>query len=414
MTKKEFDEFIDSLNKEPEEYTEDDLYEIGIKFKELPVSEKRWGDLVDMLEIGKTGEQFRIWIKDQQYARGEMKKNVQLLSGKTVEELSFPEAEKKLEEIKNDLYVQQTKTRDQRNSLRRTLRDEARIQDIKELIAESIKEVKPLKFAGSYSKADENREAVLLFSDLHMGAVFNLFYNSYNEDIARARVEKLIMDTISICKTNKISRLNFCSMGDIIHGALRVSSRVENNEDRVSEVIKASEIIANALVKLSENIPEVIYRSTLGNHDRMTPNYHEHIEKESFCKIIDWYLEARLKDTKVIFAKDNIDDTIGLFKLSNNKNFAFVHGDKDKNLTNSLLGLTNYINEKIHYLALGHLHSVGLSSIQGSVVFRNPSIMGADDYATAIRAFGPAAQTLLIFDATENVTNVTIDLQCIK
>lgn len=411
MTRKEFDEYIDSLNKEPEEYTDDDLYEIGLKFKELPTSEKRWNDLVDLLEVDKTGEQFRIWIKDQQYARGEMKKNIQLLSGKTVEDLNFPEAEQKLEEIKNDLYVQQTKTRDQRNSLRRTLRDEARIEDIKDLIAESIKELKPLKFSGSYTKAEEGKEAVLLFSDLHIGAIFEGFYNSYNNEIARARVEKLVNDTIALCKMNKVQRLNFCSMGDLIHGSLRVSSRVENNEDRTSEVMEASEIMANALAKLAENIPEVVYRSTFGNHDRMTPNYHEHIEKESFCKLIDWYLEARLKDSKVIFMKDNLDDTIGLFKLLNNKNFAFVHGDKDKNVTGSLFGLSNHLNEKIHYFALGHLHSTGLSTIQGTTIFRNGSILGVDDYATSIRAFGPAAQTLLLFDGTDNVMNVTIDLQ---
>lgn len=112
MTKNEFLDYLDSFNKDAGEFTDEELYQIGCKYKELPVSEKRWGELVEILGVDKTGEQFRIWIKDRQYANGDIKKNVQLLSGQTIEDLEYPEAEQKLEEIKQNLYIQQTKTRD--------------------------------------------------------------------------------------------------------------------------------------------------------------------------------------------------------------------------------------------------------------------------------------------------------------
>ena len=42
ITKKEFNEFLDGFNKEPGEYTDQEMYEIGMKYKMLPTSEKRW------------------------------------------------------------------------------------------------------------------------------------------------------------------------------------------------------------------------------------------------------------------------------------------------------------------------------------------------------------------------------------
>ena len=49
ITKKEFNEFLDGFNKEPGEYTDQEMYEIGMKYKLLPTSEKRWNELATIL-----------------------------------------------------------------------------------------------------------------------------------------------------------------------------------------------------------------------------------------------------------------------------------------------------------------------------------------------------------------------------
>lgn len=415
MTKQEFNEYLENYlkknNKSVDDLTDEDLVEIGKTYKELPTCEKSWDELVSVLHVDKPGERFRVWLKGRQYKDGSIKKNVQLLSGQTIDDLSFPEAEEKLNQIKNDLYIQQTKTRDQRNSLRRSLRDEARIQDMKDLVKDSIKTLPDLKFTDYIYPEDAHKEAVLLLSDLHIGAVVDNFYNKYNVDVAVRRVNKLIDEVITACKDNKVQRLNVCNLGDIVHGGIHLSARVENNEDRVDEIMTASEIIANALVKLSSSIPEVVYRSTIGNHDRMTPNLHEAIEKENFIRIIDWYLEARLKDSKVIFADDNLDESIGLFELENGKLFAFAHGHQDRNDQQSLLALSSILDRRLDYFAIGHFHSAGLKTNQGTMVINNGSVMGVDSYASSIRAYGPATQTLVLFDDSDNVINMTINLQ---
>ena len=49
ITKAEFNKFLDSFDREPGEYTDQEMYEIGMKYKLLPTSEKRWGDLSSIL-----------------------------------------------------------------------------------------------------------------------------------------------------------------------------------------------------------------------------------------------------------------------------------------------------------------------------------------------------------------------------
>ena len=144
MTKKDFMEFLDHYNKDAGEFTEAELYEIGCKYKELPTSQKRWNELVEILGVEKTGEQFRIWIKDKQYANETIKHNEQLISDQTIDSITFEDFEEQTQKIKQDLYIQAVKTRDERNAFRKTLRDEARIQEIKDMMVEAIKDLKDL------------------------------------------------------------------------------------------------------------------------------------------------------------------------------------------------------------------------------------------------------------------------------
>ena len=59
MNKKEFYEFVDSFNGN---YDEVNLLIIGKKFRELPVKQRSWQELVDYLGINKTANAFRQWV----------------------------------------------------------------------------------------------------------------------------------------------------------------------------------------------------------------------------------------------------------------------------------------------------------------------------------------------------------------
>lgn len=411
MTKDEFNEFLNSFGKEAGEFTSEELYAIGCKYKELQLSEKRWDELVQILGVDKTGEQFRQWIKSLQYKDGTIKKNIQLLSGQTIDGLTFPEFEEKTEELKRELYKQQTKTRDVRNSYRRTLRDEARVELINDLIKESIEDLKDLpKVEVIRHSTDESCEAVMLLSDLHIGMDVNNFYNKYNTEIARKRVSKYVEDTIAICKQNNVQRLNILNLGDMIDGQLRVTSRIEDSEDLVSQIMIASEILSDALNRLQEAAPEIIYRSCSDNHARVTPDFRQNIEKENYFRLIDFYLEARLKNSSVQFVHDNLDIDLGLFSLLNGKKMAFAHGHRDK-VNTALQGVLGATRQYCDYVCVGHWHESKMKSFQGAKVFVNSSICGSDNYAQSLRLYGDAEQTLLIFkDGNLSVNYINLNI----
>lgn len=427
MTLKEFEEAIDSIDVDQRDdgrYTRDEIYDLGCKFIDMTQAEKRrfggWDKLVEILqpldkngEVMKKGDTLRVWVKSTRYAKDEMIHDERLISGKTIDDITFEEFENQTEAIKQNLYKQQVKTRDVMNSYRRSLRDDARVEYMNDIIKESILKLQDLPMIefNPTEDIDNNVEAVMLFSDLHIGLEVNNFFNVYNVEIAKKRVAKYVDDTIYLCKKNNVKRLNILNLGDLINGNLRTTARIENNEDVIEQVMIASEIMSEALNKLQEAAPEVIYRSCSDNHSRVTPNFKENIEKENYFRLIDFYLEARLKDSNIQFCHDNLDIDLGLFELMNGKKAVFSHGHRE-NINTIVQGFMGAVRGYIDYVFVGHFHESKMKSFQGAKVFVNSSICGPDNYAQSKRLYGTAEQTLLIINGTiESVNHINLDIK---
>lgn len=406
LTTKEFYEFVDSFNGA---YDEVGLLAIGRKFRELPVKQRKWKDLVEYLGIDKSPDAFRKWIyRSEELLESEDESTSIKFVDKQKEELPLDEDE---EQFKRD-YITLTKNRDILNSYRKSLRDEARIDVLKDALKETVSKLNALPDMNGYgieAVNDGHVEAVALLSDLHIGVDCDNFYNKYNNEIAAERLNTWVDTVIYYCTTHAVSRLNVLNLGDLIHGLIHVSARLEQQYDVVEQIMVASELLAKALNRLTELPCEIIYRSVTDNHSRAVANLHEHIEKENFYKLIDWYLQERLKDTKIQFMFDNIDNSVGLFKLLNGKTFAFAHGhleDYNKSFQN-LVGATRQF---IDYIAMGHYHSEKTKTFQGCKVYVNGSIVGTEQYALSKRLFSKPSQTLLIFDEFGNEVNLSINL----
>lgn len=426
MTVSEFWDKVDSIDidsRDDGKYTEDEMYEIGCAFIEMNNSQKReiggWDKLVEILKpldkdgnVMTKGDTFRQWIKNSRYVKGDMIHNEHLISGKTIDDITFEEFEEKTEDIKAGLYKQQVKTRDVMNSYRRTLRDEARIEFLHDLIKESVSELKSLpEVVIPEVEEGADAEAVMLLSDLHIGMSIDNFYNKYNSDIARKRLEKYVSDVISICRSRGVVRLNVLNLGDMIDGNLRVTSRIEDSEDLISQIMKASEFLSEALNRLQDAAPEIIYRSCSDNHSRVTPNFRENIEKENYFRLVDFYLKARLKDTKIEFAEDNLDVDLGFFRLINGKKMVFAHGHRD-NVNTAIQNALGATRQYVDYVCVGHYHESKMKSFQGAKVFVNSSICGSDGYAQSKRLYGNAEQTLLVFEGNNlSVNYINLDIK---
>lgn len=423
MTVNEFWQIIDNIDVDSRDdgaYTEQEMYDIGCIFIEMNNSQKReiggWDKLVEILkpldkngDPMKKGDTFRQWIKGRRYRQQDMIHNDHMISGQNIQDITFSDFKEKTEEIKQNLYKQQIKTRDTMNSYRRTLRDEARIENIKEIISDSIKELKDLPEV-TFDKFQEltSNEAVLMLSDLHIGVNIDNYFNKYNSQVASERLSKLVTDTIEYCQRNSVEKLNILNLGDMIQGIIHVSGRIEEETDVISQVMIASEYLAQAINKLQEAAPYVIYRSCTDNHARVVADMKQHIEKENFGRLIDFYLKARLANTGVVFAEDNLDDDIGMFDLNNGKKLLFVHGHRDSynTIVQSFLGATHQF---IDFICLGHYHESKMKGFEGAKVFVNGSIVGSEQYAQSKRLYGYPEQTLLIFE-NNNVIPIYINL----
>ena len=396
ITKDEFYRFVDSFNGE---YDELDLLNIGKKFRELPVKQRNWQELVNYLNLEKSGNAFRVWVY-----RNTLNMEDELKTEENAEPVS--EDARFREE-----YKQIVKNRDILNAYRRTCRDEARIEVLQDTIKQAVSKLNelPKVSINCIGNPRGNVEAVALLSDLHIGVYCDNFVNTYNDKIAAQRLSKWTSDIIRYCDTFNVSRLNILNLGDLIHGLIHVSARLEQQYDVVNQIMVAAELVAQALNNLQVLNCEIIYRSVTDNHSRAVANLHEHIEKENFYKLIDWFLEERLKGSKIIFEHDNLDESLGLFELLNGEPFAFAHGhlESKTNVYQMFTGLTKVIPT---YIALGHYHSSSARTFQGSKLFINGSVCGVEQYALSKRLASPAEQKLIIFDKT-NVIDIDINLQ---
>ncbi len=418
MIKQEFLDYVASFEKEPGQYTEEEIYDICVRFcEDIPLGERSWDELQGLLgTIGRNGlprkgEALRTHFKKMRYDKGEVIHNEKMLSGQTVGDMTFPEFEEKVEDIKRDLYKQQVKTRDTWNAYRKTMRAEARNEDFQDMLKDAVEKgcgkLEPKEFAGE--EIDDEKEMIVLFSDLHLGVEIDKYFNKYNVEIARERVHKYFTRILERCELEHPAKIHFLNLGDLCAGHIHTNGRLEQEVDVIEQITTACEILAENLARLQDAAPEVFYRSCTDNHSRMTPSFKENLERENYGRLIDFYLKARLDGSNIIFADDNLDEEVGYFELLNGKKVVFAHGHHDNYNTvcQAYMGATR---EFIDYILLGHFHSTKAKSFQGSKVIINGSIVGTDQYAYSKRLFGDPEQSILM-SCGDNFSIHTINLK---
>ena len=402
MTREEFIKYVESFNKKAGEYTEEEFFQIGCAHKQLPKEAKSWSDLAILVGWRSSGESYRGFVNSRLKREGILAKKP---TSSNTDDESFSN---KMEA----LFKERQKTRDEWTAYRRAMREDARVDSLKEVIASTVSKlnaVEPVKFDGDFLSYSSDLEAVLMISDLHIGVDCDNFYNKYNVEVARERVQKLINETIKYCNTFHIHKLNVVNLGDLVHGIIHTSARIEQGVDVIDQVMIASEILATALNQLQHSAPVVTYRSCIDNHSRVIADKHQAIEEENLSRLIDWYLEERLKGTSVIFENDNIDLGMGKFELLNGKKIMFAHGHQDT-INTAFQHFVGATREYIDYVLLAHWHTEKMKTYQGLKVYVNGSIVGTEQYALSKRLFSEPCQTLLIFNDND-VINISINLK---
>ena len=136
--------------------SKDDLYRIGLAHRELPKIERSWSWLLSLTGGFPSSEAYRGFVLKRLTHSGELKNNIQ----------------DNITSEKHELYKERQKLRDERATLNRMLRDEARVERFLEELKEearTLNEKMPLPKVKYEGKVKGEVEAVALFSDLHLG-----------------------------------------------------------------------------------------------------------------------------------------------------------------------------------------------------------------------------------------------------
>lgn len=395
MTKEEFIEFLDELDDRQQPLTEEELLNVCLKHKhELAKKDKDWAGLADWAGTGQSGDALRNWTNYREVPT----------------ESESEDAEQAEESPFMKLYKAQQKVRDEWTAARKLARDEARIEVLEQAVkdtAKSLGKLPEIKVKESKNTAS-GTEAVLMLSDLHIGVDCMNYVNVYNPSVAAVRLKRLAEETVRYCQTMGVETLHCLNLGDMISGLIHINARIVDTLDVVSQIMTAAELLSKFMNAIQNAAPNIDYRSVTDNHSRATPNKNEHIEKENFNRLIDWYLEERLSGTKIEFKHDNIDIGIGQLALKNGKYVIFAHGHQDSpdQSFQHMAGLTGRV---VDYVLLAHYHTPKQKEYQHTTVIVNGSIVGTEEYAFSRRLFSDPSQKLLVFD-NHNLMNIDIKL----
>lgn len=398
--KKSLYSYIDHLDVNDGMYSTEQLVEIGLLHKQLPLKEKSWKDLAAKLKYPNSGEHLRCFV-NRKYRQADPGLSI------NVKKISIDP------ESYQTLYKEKTEIRDIYNAYRRELRNDAREDRFKNAIIDAIGTLPKIELYDKKVRKKLNTsstEGVLLISDMHLGVDCSNFYNTYNTKVAQDRITKIAHNVVEYCKLFDVKRLNVLNLGDLIQGLIHNTARIDAEINVSDQIILAAELLAQILVYIDNAIDaEIIYRSCTDNHSRMSANKDDNLEAENFNRIIDWYLQARLKGSNINLINDNIDDSIGKFNLLNGATAMFAHGHLE-NINKCVDAFAGATKQFIDYIFLSHFHNSKQKSYNGSKVFVNGSIVGTEQYALSKRLFGPAEQKLIIFK-DDNIVDINMNLQ---
>lgn len=309
------------------------------------------------------------------------------------------------EDQKKEMFKIKKQWQDQRRECVKLWTEESRFEHIVSKLVESANhlcEIKPLTF-NDYILEYDNAEAVICWADWHYGMVTDNIWNQYNTEICRQRVAEFVDKAVARLARHGVKRLHIMLLGDAAHGSIHNSCRVASEEDTCDQLMRASEIMAEAINELSSYVPEVNVYATYGNHLRTVQNKNDSTHSDNMEKIIPWWLEQRLQNnSRVNIVKSDYYEFLYLNVCG--YNIVGAHGDLEKfkqfGLTVNTLFTKKY-GMTIDYTVSADKHHIEEFEQIGIESILVRSLCGTDEYANNNRLYSAPGQTLMIFTPEE-------------
>lgn len=382
---------------------------VGKLNKELPYVDMGWGEIVDYLELDMHPDNLR------KMAYG-YKQYYDYLQEREINNMDSDEIQKINNKI-IELKKERTKLTDLRAEINKQTREQARFEQMLDMISENIdklSKVKPLKNNNTVRIVEsERKECLICLSDLHYGINIDNEWNKFNSDIAENRMDYIVDKAINFGKLHNCDIVNLIITGDIVNNNNHLSSRMSNRECIAEQVVGVSELISNAIQKLSDGFAYVNIGMCEGNHDRIYPNKSDNDYNDSFIHIIRSYIKTRIENlNNVIFNENKHGNDIIEINICNKKIVA-IHGDKigQRNLIPRLTSMFG----KIDYVIRGHVHTPQSETFGESTLITVGTFSGVDTYARQLGLICKPSQKIMILSSSNDDEIVyNIDLSKIK
>lgn len=306
---------------------------------------------------------------------------------------------KELKLQKQELEKEKIKTRDERNELKRIIREEARKESYKEQILRSISEYQcnPLSYDESKQfigilKTDN--DLIISCTDIHAGIEINNYFNKFDEYILRDRFNQYLDKIFEVQLRHGSENANII-LSELVSGLIHNELRIENNQNLIEQFLTVTNYISEFLSELSYHFNSVNVYICPGNHSRISPKKEDSLKGENIDHLALPFLEAKLQNFKNInFFKNNIEESIAMFNVRNNVVMA-SHGDKDS-LNNVVQKFTLLFGIRPSLVYLGHRHTNGLTTVYDCKVIQSGAMSGVDNYCMDLRVKNSPEQTISV------------------
>lgn len=309
-----------------------------------------------------------------------------------------PEEIERLSQLKDDIYKERCKNQDALRQRRATLREEARFDQIIDVLKNNIDQLEtPNVTYGKYSQ-ESKTSAIAIFGDVHYGIKTDNVLNYYDTQVSKDKINNWCNKVIKYCTKDNVNTLHLALTGDFVSGLIHCGLRCQQEEDVITQSIEISEIISEQIVKLKSAVPNLKVYGVYGNHARAVAQKSENLNSENFERMIYEFIKVR---TGVPVIQNGLEDYVE-FKIGNKK-CVLSHGDKDSfsNAKQHFCDILGYVPDMIY---LGHVHHEMINDDCGTQIIVNGSIIGTDDHTLSIRKNSTSHQIMQIFYDDGDIT----------
>lgn len=331
------------------------------------------------------------------------RKTLELMDSEQIQQVSDSGILNEIEIKRAEIQQERQRFYDQRREFNKLIAQEGRKEHIYEslaMAANRLAESIGVVFDDSYYNPDTScgDEAVLVFSDWHYGMKTSNVFNSYNTEICKHRVANTVNAAIARIQLHGCRKLHVVVLGDLCHGAIHVGARVASEELVCEQLMQASEILAQAVLKLSQYVEETFVYTTYGNHARTVQSKNDSLHRDNMERIVPWWLAQRLQLNNNITIMPESENEF-LFVNACGHDICAAHGDLDTVKCSPRLLATIFqkkYGKDIEYILLGDKHHRESFNELGITATICGSLCGTDDYANDKRLYSHPEQLLLI------------------